>query len=175
MTSREFLKKELGEDLPDSLGSKICVLMDKYLEKMSEKIKTVKVTNGAQGHWYEKKVGQTFKVIDYSESHEAYLVEVKGYTGRYIYERDCEVVDDEPTVIEMEKEGYDFVNPSHYKKFEKETYEMMIDIWGVEAYIKHCEMCAFKYKLRAGEKPDQPVERDLEKAEWYLNMANSLR
>ena len=52
---------------------------------------------------------------------------------------------------------------------------MMIDIWGEEAYIKHCEMCAFKYKLRAGEKPDQPVDRDLEKANWYLEMANKLR
>lgn len=70
---------------------------------------------------------------------------------------------------------YDFVNPSHYKKFGKETYEMMIDIWGKEAYIKHCEMCAFKYKLRAGEKPDQPVDRDLDKANWYLEMANKLK
>jgi hypothetical protein len=174
MTSREFLRRELGDDLPDSLGSKICVLMDKYLEEMSKE-RFVKVTYGASGHWYEKKVGQTFKVIEYSESHEAYLVEVPKYAGRFIYERDCELVCEQPTVIELEKEGYDFVNPSHYKKFEKETYEMMIDIWGVEAYIKHCEMCAFKYKLRAGEKPDQPVERDLEKAEWYLNMANSLR
>lgn len=76
---------------------------------------------------------------------------------------------------ELEMHAYDFVNPSHYKKFEKETYEMMIAIWGEDAYIKHCEMCAFKYKLRAGEKPDQPVERDLEKANWYLEMANKLR
>ena len=80
-----------------------------------------------------------------------------------------EVIDEE------EQKTYDFVNPSHYKKFEKETYQMMIDIWGEEAYIKHCEMCAFKYKLRAGEKPDQPVDRDLEKANWYLEMANKLR
>lgn len=70
---------------------------------------------------------------------------------------------------------YDFVNPSHYKKFGKETYQMMIDIWGKEAYIAHCEMCAFKYKLRAGEKPDQPVDRDLDKANWYLEMANKLK
>lgn len=70
---------------------------------------------------------------------------------------------------------YDFINPSHYKKFEKETYEMMIAIWGEEAYIKHCEMCAFKYKLRAGEKPGQSIERDLDKASWYLEMANKLR
>lgn len=85
-------------------------------------------------------------------------------------------IDAYENVIEDEEQiTYDFVNPSHYKKFEKETYQMMIDIWGEEAYIKHCEMCAFKYKLRAGEKPDQPVDRDLEKANWYLEMANKLR
>lgn len=112
MTSREFLKRELGDDLPDSLGSKICVLMDKYLEEMNEKVKTVRVTYGASGHWYEKKVGKTFKVIEYSEAHEAYLVDVPKYTGRFIYERDCELVNVEPTVIEMEKES--LIAPDHY-------------------------------------------------------------
>ena len=140
------------------------------------KVRMVKVSKGPAGHWYEKKIGKSYKVIAFDGITESYLVEVSGFpSGRHVYERDCELIYEQPTVIEMEKESYDFVNPSHYKKFEKETYEMMIDIWGVEAYIKHCEMCAFKYKLRAGEKPDQPVERDLEKAEWYLEMANKLK
>lgn len=71
---------------------------------------------------------------------------------------------------------YDYVNhPSHYKKFSVETIDMMVAIWGAEAVAKHCEMCAFKYRMRAGEKPDQPVDRDLEKANWYLEKAKSLR
>lgn len=69
--------------------------------------------------------------------------------------------------------SYDFVNPDHYKKGSKEVYEMMIDIWGREAYIKHCEMCAFKYRMRLGCKPDQPPERDLQKAQWYEDQAKT--
>lgn len=75
----------------------------------------------------------------------------------------------------MENKEYDYINPSHYKKGDKQVYEMMIDIWGVDTYIKHCEMCAFKYRMRLGEKPDQPVERDLDKARWYETKAKELR
>lgn len=74
-----------------------------------------------------------------------------------------------------EPKSYDFVNPSHYKSFSVETIDMMIKIWGKEKVIDHCEMCAFKYKLRLGDKPGQPIERDLEKANWYLNKAKELR
>ena len=64
---------------------------------------------------------------------------------------------------------YDYINPAHYQEFSYEVIEMMEAIWGKEATATHCEMCAFKYKLRAGSKPDQPVQRDLEKAAWYIN------
>ena len=69
---------------------------------------------------------------------------------------------------------YDFVNPAHYQQFSIEVIDMMADIWGKEKTATHCEMCAFKYKLRAGSKPDQPIERDLEKAAWYLSKAKEL-
>jgi hypothetical protein len=36
-------------------------------------------------------------------------------------------------------------------------------------------MNAFKYRMRLGDKPDQPVERDLAKAKWYEAMAKDLR
>ena len=71
--------------------------------------------------------------------------------------------------------SYDYINPSHYNSGGKETFEKMIDIWGVEAFISHCEMTAFKYRMRLGLKPDQPIGRDLEKAMWYENKANELR
>jgi len=74
----------------------------------------------------------------------------------------------------MDNKEYDYINPSHYKKGGKEVYEMMIDIWGTEAYIKHCQMCAFKYRMRLGNKPEQPVERDLDKARWYEDMASKI-
>jgi hypothetical protein len=71
---------------------------------------------------------------------------------------------------------YEHVNhPSHYNSFSKEVIDMMIDIWGVENTIVFCEMNAFKYKMRMGEKPNQPLEQDYKKAKWYLDKANELK
>jgi hypothetical protein len=62
---------------------------------------------------------------------------------------------------------YDYINPDHYKQNDKEVWRMMVDIWGLEAFKLHCQMCAFKYRMRLGNKPDQPIEQDLKKALWY--------
>lgn len=70
---------------------------------------------------------------------------------------------------------YNYIDPKHYQNSTKEVWEMMVDIWGKEAYIKHCEMCAFKYRMRLGLKPDQPIERDLDKAKWYEAKAKELK
>jgi len=75
----------------------------------------------------------------------------------------------------MKEQDYDYINPDHYKSLSKEVWEMMVDIWGKEAFIAHCEMCAFKYRMRLGSKPDQPIERDLNKARWYENKAKELK
>lgn len=74
-----------------------------------------------------------------------------------------------------EKKEYDYINPSHYRINGKETFDMMVLIWGVDNAIAHCEMTAFKYRMRAGKKPDQPIQRDLEKAKWYEDKAIQLR
>ena len=70
---------------------------------------------------------------------------------------------------------YDFVNPSHYKQSPIETIDMMVAIWGKEKVADYCEICVFKYRSRIGNKPDQPVERELEKIKWYENKAKELR
>lgn len=70
---------------------------------------------------------------------------------------------------------YDYVNPNHYKSFSIECIDMMVSIWGKEKVATYCEINAFKYKMRLGEKPDQPVDRDLDKANWYLNKAKELK
>tara|TARA_S200002703_G_scaffold40354_1_gene35140 strand:- start:818 stop:1099 length:282 start_codon:yes stop_codon:yes gene_type:complete len=70
---------------------------------------------------------------------------------------------------------YDYINPPHYKNGSKEVIDMMVDVWGAEAVKKHCEMCAFKYRMRLGSKPSQPVDRDLNKAKWYEAKALELR
>jgi len=102
-----------------------------------------------------------------------------GYKESYRLATPEEIAAAQVPTIEFEKpehsEEYDYINPSHYQEFSVEVIDMMAAIWGKEATATHCEMCAFKYKLRAGSKPDQPIERDLDKAAWYLSKAKELR
>jgi hypothetical protein len=65
----------------------------------------------------------------------------------------------------MTENNYDYINPNHYK-----TEKGIESIDVIEAFeLDFCLGNAVKYILRAGKKPDQPIERDLEKAIWYLN------
>jgi hypothetical protein len=68
----------------------------------------------------------------------------------------------------------DHIKPKHYQSNTIEVWEMMLKIWGKEKFIAFCEMNAFKYRMRAGLKPDQPIERDLDKAKWYESKAKEL-
>ena len=74
-----------------------------------------------------------------------------------------------------EVKPYNHINPDHYKKGSKEVIKMMIDIWGEPDVIKYCEINAFKYRMRMGLKPNQPVEQELQKAKWYEDKAKELR
>ena len=68
----------------------------------------------------------------------------------------------------------DKVNPEHYKKSSVETIDMMVAIWGKEAVSKHCEMCAFKYRSRIGNKEGQDIQDELGKIKWYEAKAKEL-
>jgi hypothetical protein len=68
----------------------------------------------------------------------------------------------------------DMVNsPDHYTSFSVEVKDMMRRIWGDDAFAIHCEMCAFKYRMRAGMKDD--ATQDLRKAEVYERWARQYR
>lgn len=69
----------------------------------------------------------------------------------------------------------DAINPDHYKKWSVEVIDMMISIYGKEKTAIHCEMCAFKYRMRVGYKKGNSVDQELKKATWYLNKAKELR
>ena len=73
-----------------------------------------------------------------------------------------------------EQAKYNYTRPSHYKNGDKEVWEMMIDVFGVEAFIHFCQCNVMKYRMRAGSKPNEPIERDIEKALWYENKINEL-
>ena len=66
-------------------------------------------------------------------------------------------------------------HPSHYNNYSMEVIDMMQKIWGAEATALWCEMTAFKYRMRLGLKPDNPVSQDLDKEAWYLVRAKELK
>jgi len=77
---------------------------------------------------------------------------------------------------EKSKDSYDYVNPDHYKQDDgKQTWERMIDEFGVEATAVFCELNAYKYRDRMGKKPNEDVQREQSKAEWYEAKAKELR
>ena len=74
------------------------------------------------------------------------------------------------------KPNYEHVeHPSHYNTYPMETIDMMVAIWGKEKVADFCEINAFKYRMRMGTKPDNSIEQDLKKEQWYLNKAKELR
>lgn len=76
----------------------------------------------------------------------------------------------------IEEPTYEHVeHPSHYNTYGQETITMMVAIWGKERVADWCEITAFKYRMRMGTKPDNSIEQDLKKEQWYLNKAKELR
>ena len=65
---------------------------------------------------------------------------------------------------------YEYVNhPAHYNDYDVECIEMMRRIWGDKETAIFCKLSAFKYRMRLGQKPNEPIERDLEKEKLYLS------
>lgn len=67
----------------------------------------------------------------------------------------------------------DPINPKHYKSYSVETIDMMIAIYGKEKVAIHCELTAFKYRMRAGKKGD--FDECIAKEKWYLDKGKELR
>lgn len=66
-------------------------------------------------------------------------------------------------------------HPDYYNRYGIEVIEMARRIWGEDAMRTAAEITAFIYRMRAGVKPDNPIEQDLAKEEFWLNYANSLK
>jgi len=76
-----------------------------------------------------------------------------------------------------ETPDYEYVNsPAHYVQEDgRETWERMLDLWTKEEVALWCEMTVFKYQDRLGKKPNETVDRDQGKIDWYTNKAKELR
>ena len=88
--------------------------------------------------------------------------------------------DNETTIEEINNTDcnthYEEVNhPDHYNVYDVEVVEMMERIFGIEETMSWCKLNAFKYRMRAGEKPTSTVEKDLKKEKWCLNKYKELK
>jgi len=72
---------------------------------------------------------------------------------------------------QKQEEGYDYVNPSHYNKNGVQTIDKIEGTYGTKRACEWCLITAFKYIDRIGEKPNEPVERELGKINWYFSWA----
>jgi hypothetical protein len=71
---------------------------------------------------------------------------------------------------------YEMVDhPTHYNQYDVEVIDMIIRIWGPEAAALWCDITAFKYRMRMGTKPDNSIEQDIKKEQWYLNKSKEIR
>ncbi len=76
----------------------------------------------------------------------------------------------------LNTEGYEYVNhPQHYNNYNVEVIDMMRKIFGSKATYQFCLLNAFKYRMRAGTKPNISAEQDLAKEQWYLKKAAELK
>lgn len=74
-----------------------------------------------------------------------------------------------------EDNKYEMVNhPNHYNRYSIEAVEMARRIWGDEAMKTAAEITAFFYRMRMGLKPENSVQQELEKEEFWLNYAKNL-
>lgn len=81
-----------------------------------------------------------------------------------------------PCNMENNNTHYEEVNhPDHYNVYDVEVVEMMERIFGIEETMSWCKLNAFKYRMRAGEKPTSTVEKDLKKEKWCLNKYKELK
>lgn len=65
-------------------------------------------------------------------------------------------------------------HPNYYNRYSVEVIEMARRIWGDEAMKTAAEITAFIYRMRAGVKPDNSIEQDLAKEDFWLNYAKKI-
>lgn len=66
-------------------------------------------------------------------------------------------------------------HPSHYNKDgRKECIVEMEEKYGAGITAVFCLTNAYKYLYRAGNKADNPMEQDRNKAKWYFDYTNKL-
>ena len=80
------------------------------------------------------------------------------------------------TISEEKSKDYDFIKPQHYKlwKDNNDVNDVIKATLSKEELIGFYKGNILKYQLRLGKKPNEPIERDIEKIKWYQEQLNQL-
>lgn len=74
-----------------------------------------------------------------------------------------------------EVSNYDYINPQHYVQDDgRQTWEHMVDDFGLYETAVFCKLNAYKYVDRIGKKPNEDTEREQKKIDWYNHKAAEL-
>lgn len=71
------------------------------------------------------------------------------------------------TRSELDKDNVN--HPSHYNVHKHECIDEMIALFGVDETMAFCKLNAWKYRYRAGAKDGEAREKDLAKADGYID------
>lgn len=153
-------------------------IMDKYIGQVGEFVcndidntRIIKFSDGESFIWYPECLEL---VEDYRDKTTDRFDEV----SEEAYKSCADLEEDKiayPPNEKLKQAAYDYINPSHYTKYTFEAIDMMEKIYGSEWVAIYCELTIFKYRMRMGDKPNEPVDRDMKKVKWYEEKMKELR
>ena len=148
--------KDLSPDAMEKLKDIIVPEAESILKRFDNLKNTLK-DNEDSRKTVNSEIGSSATLTDYGKK----MLEAGKKAGRIVTGKETE---------------YEMVDhPSHYNQYDIEVIDMIIRIWGPEAAALWCDITAFKYRMRMGTKPDNSIEQDIKKEQWYLNKSKEIR
>ena len=148
--------KDLSPEAMEKLKTVISPVANSILERFGQTVNSLKDNEDCR-KTVNSETSNSASLTDYGKK----ILEAGKRAGRIATGKDTE---------------YEMVNhPSHYNQYDIEVIDMIIKIWGPEAAALWCDITAFKYRMRMGTKPDNSIEQDIKKEQWYLNKAREIR
>lgn len=148
--------KELSPEAMEKLKNVISPVANSILERFDQTVNSLKDNEDCRKA-VNSETSNSASLTDYGKK----ILEAGKRAGKIATGKDAE---------------YEMVNhPSHYNQYDIEVIDMIIKIWGPEAAALWCDITAFKYRMRMGTKPDNSIEQDIKKEQWYLNKAKEIK
>ena len=156
MLNNTMIFKDLSPEAMEKLKTVISPVANSILERFDQTVNSLKDNEDCRKA-VNSEVSESASLTDYGKK----ILEAGKRAGKIATGKDAE---------------YEMVNhPSHYNQYDIEVIDMIIKIWGPEAAALWCDITAFKYRMRMGTKPDNSIEQDIKKEQWYLNKAKEIK